>query len=153
MAERQRFRSTIEQARGPGAAVALVPPEFVEALGGFKQKRAFGWLNGNEFTTATFPYKGTGLYVGVPKAARVAAGVDYGDEVELEILLDETPRTVQIPAELAAAFKVEPELATRFERLSFSRKRELADPISEAKKPETRAARLDKALARLRELA
>ena len=132
--------------------MALVPPEFVEALGGLKQKRAFGWLNGNEFMTATFPYKGTGLYVGVPKAARIAAGVDYGDEVELEILLDEAPRTVDVPAELAAAFKVEPDLAAAFEKLSFSRKRELADPISAAKKPETRAARLEKALARLREL-
>ena len=152
MAEKARFRTTIEQARGPGAAVALVPPEFVSALGGFKQKRAFGWLNGDQFMTATFPYKGTGLYVGVPKAARVAAGVDYGDEVELEIMLDEAPRTVQVPPELAAACEAEPELAARFEKLSFSRKRELADPISEAKKPETRAARVDKALARLREL-
>jgi Bacteriocin-protection, YdeI or OmpD-Associated/Domain of unknown function (DUF1905) len=129
-----------------------VPPEFVPALGGFKQKRAFGWLNGDQFMTATFPYKGTGLYVGVPKAARVDAGVDYGDEVELEIMLDEAPRTVQVPPELAAAFEAEPELAARFEKLSFSRKRELADPISEAKKPETRAARVDKAVTRLREL-
>jgi uncharacterized protein YdeI (YjbR/CyaY-like superfamily) len=88
----------------------------------------------------------------VPKAARVAAGVDYGEVVELEIMLDEAPRTVQVPAELAAAFKAEPDLAARFETLSFSRKRELADPISEAKRPETRSARLEKALARLREL-
>jgi hypothetical protein len=152
MAEKQTFKTTIEQARGPGAAVALVPPEFVEALGGLKQRRAYGWLNGNEFMTATFPYKGTRLYVGVPKAARVAAGVDYGDEVELEIMLDEAPRTVQVPPELATALAAEPQLAARFEKLSFSRKRELAEPISEAKKPETRAARLDKALARLREL-
>ena len=67
-------------------------------------------------------------------------------------MLDETPRTVAVPYELAAAFKAEPELAERFEKLSFSRKRELADPISEAKKPETRAARLEKALAKLRNL-
>ena len=100
--------------------------------------------------TATFPYKGEGLWVGVPKAARVAAGLVVGDRCTMELMLDEAPRTVEVPPELAAAFNAEPELAKRFEKMSFSRKRELADPISEAKKPETRAARLEKALARLR---
>jgi hypothetical protein len=115
------------------------------------QKRALGWINGVEFTTATFPYKGQGLWVGVPKAARIAAGLEVGDKCTIELTLDETPRAVAIPDELAAAFKAEPELADRFEKLSFSRKRELADPITEAKRPETREARLRKALARLRD--
>jgi hypothetical protein len=117
-----------------------------------KQKRAFGWVNGVEFMTATFPYKGEGLWVGVPKAARVAAGLSVGDEAELELMLDETPRVVELPAELKAALAAEPDLMARYEKLANSRKRELADPIREAKKPETRAARLDKALARLRAL-
>lgn len=72
--------------------------------------------------TATFPFKGT-LYVGVPKAARVAAGAVLGDVVELELMLDESPRKV-----------------------------ELADPVSEAKRAETREARVEKALTRPREL-
>lgn len=152
MPEKQRFRSTIEQARGPGAAVALVPPEFIPALGGLKQKRVFGWLNGIAFTTATFPYKGEGLYVGVPKAARVEAGVGVGDEADFELMLDETPRKVTLAPELQAAFNAEPELKKRFDALSFSRQRLLADPVSEAKRPETRAARVEKAVAALREL-
>ncbi len=151
VAERHRFRSTIEQARGAGATVALVPPEVVPALGGLKQKRAFGWLNGVEFMTATFPYKGT-LYVGVPKAARVAAGLVLGDEADFELMLDESPRKVELAPELKAAFKSAPDLQKRFGALSFSRQRELADPVSEAKRPETRAARVEKALARLRGL-
>ena len=150
--DKHRFRTTIEQARGPGAAVALVPPAFVPALGGLKQKRVFGWVNGHEFMTATFPYKGTGLYVGVPKAAREAAGVVVGDEVELELMLDETPRKIDLAPELKTAFKKEPELAARFDKLSFSRKRELADPVAEAKRQETRDARVEKALAQLRDL-
>ena len=152
MAEKVRFRTTIEPARGPGATVALVPSEHVPALGGMKQKRAFGWINGIEFMTATFPYKGEGLWVGVPKAARVAAGLNVGDEADVELMLDETPRVIEMPAELKAALDAEPALAARYDGLSNSRKRELADPISEAKKPETRASRVDKALARLREL-
>ena len=45
----------------------------------------------------------------------------------------------------------EPALRERFESLSWTRRRELAEPIAEAKKPETRAARLEKALTALRE--
>jgi hypothetical protein len=152
MAEKVKFETVIEPARGPGATVALIPMEHVPALGGMKQKRAFGWVNGVEFMTSTFPYKGEGLWVGVPKATRVAAGLVVGDRCTMELMLDETPRLVEVPPELAAAFEADPELRAGFDKLSFSRKRELADPISEAKKPETRAARLDKALARLREL-
>jgi hypothetical protein len=150
MADKVRFHTTIEPARGPGATVALVPPEHVPALGGMKQKRVFGWINGHEFMTATFPYKGEGLWVGVPKAARVAAGLSVGDATTLELMLDETPRVIELAPELSAALEAEPELAVRYEKLSNSRKRELADPVREAKRPETRTARVEKALARLR---
>jgi hypothetical protein len=151
MTDKHRFKSLIEQARGPGAAVALVPAEIVPALGGLKQKRALGVLNGIDFTTATFPYKGT-LYVGVPKAARQAAGVDIGDEADFELTLDESPRVVRLHPELKAALEAEPELMERFASLSHSRKRLLAEPVGDAKKPETRALRIDKALVELRKL-
>jgi hypothetical protein len=150
MAKKVRFRSTIEQARGPGATVARVPDEHVAALGGMRQKRAYGWINGIEFMTATFPYKQQGLWVGVPKAARVAAGAVLGDEVELDLMLDEAPRVLQLEPELEAAFGTEPDLRAKFESLSWSRKRLIAEPLAAAKKPETRAARLAKALEELR---
>ena len=76
--------------------------------------------------------------------------MDVGDEVELELTRDDSPRELEIPAELEAAFAAEPALRERFDALSFSRRRDLATPISEAKKVETRAARLEKALAALR---
>jgi bacteriocin resistance YdeI/OmpD-like protein/uncharacterized protein DUF1905 len=149
MAEWHRFKSVVEQARGAGATVALVPAELIPGLGGLKQKRAFGKINGVDFMTATFPYKGT-LYVGVPKAARVAAGLVVGDEADLEVMIDESPRVVELHPELKAALDAEPALRERFESLSHSRKRLLAEPVSGAKKPETRAARIAKALEQLR---
>ena len=86
------------------------------------------------------------------KATREAAGVEIGDEVELTLVRDDSPRTLELAPELEAALTSEPELRQRFDGLSFSRRRELADPIAEAKKPETRQARLEKAMARLRDL-
>jgi hypothetical protein len=144
----QRFRTVIEAATGGGAA-AKIPPDVEAVLGGRKQMRVIGTLNGHPIRTSTMPYRG-GFYVGLHKAAREAAGVGIGDEVELELTRDDSPRVLEIPPELEAAFAAEPALRQRFDALSFSRRRDLAAPIAEAKKPETRAARLEKALAALR---
>jgi hypothetical protein len=146
-----RFRTVIEPATGGGAA-AQIPPDVTAALGGRKQMRITGTLNGHPMRTSTMPYRG-GFYVGLHKAAREAAGVEIGDEVELELTRDDSPRMLELPPELEAAFAAEPVLRERFDGLSFSRRRDLAGPIAEAKKPETRAARLEKALSALRETA
>jgi hypothetical protein len=144
-----RFRTVIEPATGGGAA-AKVPPEVEAALGGKKQIRVTGTLNGHPIRTSTMPYRGA-FFVGLHKAAREEASVEIGDEVELELTRDDSPRVLELPLELEAAFVAEPALRDRFNGLSFSRRRDLAAPISEARKPETRAARLEKALDALRE--
>ena len=148
--DEHRFRSVIEAARG-GGAVALIPPEVTTALGGLKQMRVTGTLNGTPFRSSTMPYRGA-FYLGVHKATREAAGVRIGDEVALTVVRDDSPRVLELAPELEAALAAEPELRKRFDGLSFSRRRELAEPITEAKKPETRAARLERAMTRLRDL-
>jgi len=144
-----RFRSVIEAAVGGGAA-AQIPPDLGAELGGMKQMRVTGSLNGHAIRTSTMPYRG-GFYVGIHKAAREEAGVEIGDAVELELTRDDSPRVLELAPELEAAFAAEPELRAHFDALSFSRRRELADPIADAKKPETRAARLERAVTSLRD--
>jgi hypothetical protein len=146
-----RFSAELEAARA-GGAVVLVPPEVATALGGLKQMRVFGTLNGVDYRSSTMPYGGRGLFMGVHKATREAAGVELGDAVEVEITRDDSPRTLELAPELEAAFAAEPDLRARFDALSFSRRRDLAAPIAEAKRPETRASRLEAALDRLRTL-
>src|SRR5437762_4867013 len=141
VSEPVRFTTTLETARG-GGAVALIPPQHVSALGGLKQMRVTGSINGVAFKSSTMPYRG-GFYLGVHKATREAAGVEVGDPLEIEMARDDSPRVLALPPELEAAFQAEPELGQRFAALSFSRRRELAEPISEAKRPETRARRLE----------
>jgi hypothetical protein len=148
--ERLRFRGVIEAARG-GGAVVLVPPEVGAALGGNKQMRVFGTVNGVEFRSSTMPYRGA-FYMGVHKATREAAGVSIGDEVDVVVTRDDSPRVLEIPPDLETALEAEPDLRARFDRLSFSHRREFADSVAEAKRPETRARRIEATLARLREL-
>lgn len=148
MGETHRFRSVIEAARG-GGGVARVPPDVCQQIGGLKQLRIFGTVNGVPYKSSTMPYRGD-FYMGIHKETREAAGVDIGDEVEIELTRDDSPRILELAPEFEAALAAEPDLRARFDALSFSRRRELADPVREAVKPETRAVRLDRALARLR---
>jgi uncharacterized protein YdeI (YjbR/CyaY-like superfamily) len=95
------------------------------------------------------PYRG-GLYMGVSKAMRAAAGVAIGDEIEVVLTRDTSPRVLEMPRELEEALATEPELRERFEKLSFSHRREYVDSIREAKRPETKARRLEATLDFLR---
>src|SRR5207302_2303975 len=148
MGDAVRFKTVLESARG-GGAVALIPAEFAKPLGGLKQMRVYGTVNGVAFRSSTMPYRG-GFYLDLHSATREAAGIEFGDPIEIEITRDDSPRVLALPEELEAAFKAEPALGERFASLSFTRRRELAEPISEAKRPETRARRLEDALNRLR---
>src|SRR5262249_53214867 len=92
------------------------------------------------FKSSTYPWKGAGLFVGLPRAQREAGGLTVGDEADFEIELDTTAREVVLPPELEAAFEAEPDLRRRFDTLSWSRKRLIFEPLAEAKKPDTRQA-------------
>ena len=69
---------------------------------------------------------------GTPMAERVAEGIDYN------------ARMVSLPADATEALEAMPGLKDFFYSLSFSHKREWAEAISDAKKPETRARRIAK---------
>jgi hypothetical protein len=149
MAEPHRFTAELEQARAGGAMV-LIPKQVADALGGLKQMRVVGTVNGVAYQSSTMPYGGRGLFMGVHKATREAAGITFGEVVDVVISLDERPRVLVMPRELESALTADPQLRLRFDALSFSRRRDLAQPIVEAKRPETRERRLAAALTRLR---
>jgi Domain of unknown function (DUF1905) len=68
-----------------GLAVVDVPAELVAELGGRRQMRVAGTLDGAPFTGSTMLVAGGGLCVGVSRAALRAAGASVGDSVELSI--------------------------------------------------------------------
>ena len=62
----------------------------MQQLGGRKQRRVSGTLNGADFTGSTMLVAGGGFCVGVSKAALKAAGAAVGDEVRV-VLPGEQP--------------------------------------------------------------
>ena len=88
MSDLQRCRATIRrwkpEATG-GLAVADLPPEVAVALGGLKQQRVVGAINGAAFASNVMPAGGGVLALSVNKAMMAAAAASVGEEVELEI--------------------------------------------------------------------
>ena len=72
-----------------------------------------------------------------------------GDVIEVDVVVDTAPRIVVEPKDLTAALRRDPGARAAYDRLSNSRRRELVRSIESAKRPETRARRVDLVVSRL----
>jgi len=143
-----KFRSYVEP---PEPMRGLeVPPEVVEALGGGKRPAVIITINGHSWKSRVAMMRGREL-LGLSNANRKAAGVATGDEAEVEVEIAAEPRVVAEPADFARALDADPVARAAYDRLSYSRKREHVLAIESAKKTETRARLIEKALAMLRD--
>jgi hypothetical protein len=86
MPDRVTIRRWNPSATG-GLAVADLPDDVIAALGGLKQRRVGGTINGAPFTSSVMPGGGGRLCLSVSKAMMQAAGASVGDEVEVEVEL------------------------------------------------------------------
>jgi uncharacterized protein YdeI (YjbR/CyaY-like superfamily) len=89
--------------------------------------------------------------LGVSNDVRRAAGVEAGQEVDIDLELDTEPREIAVPPDLTAALAADDAARHAFDALSYSNKRRIVEPIEGAKAPETRQRRIDKSVEALRE--
>jgi len=144
-----RFWATLESS-GKSATGIEVPAEVVEALGSGRKPPVRITL-GTHAYRSTVASRGGRYLVGVSAENRALAGVAAGDALDVEIELDTAPREVVVPADLATALAGDVDARRFFDGLSFSQKQWYVIPIEQAKKPETRRRRVEKALTMLRE--
>ena len=110
-----------------------------------------GTVNGAAFRGRLMVYGGV-TYLGFRKEIRDAAGgIEPGDRVAVVIERDDAPREVEVPEALASALAGDAEARGAFESLPFTHRKEYASWIAEAKREDTRARRVERALAMLRE--
>ena len=140
-----RFSTTIEL-HGKTATGMVVPPEVVEALGGGKKPAVTVTVGGHTYRTSIASMGGRYL---IPLSAerRAAAGVGAGDQVDVDVELDSEPRTVEVPADLAAALDREPAARARFDALPYSHQLRHVLAVEGAKTEATRARRIGAAMA------
>ena len=144
-----RFRTTILQS-GKTAMGFEVPASAVEALGAGKRPPVTVTINGYTYRN-TIAVMGGAYMIGVSTDHRGPANVAAGDEVEVELALDTAPREVTVPTELAAALDADAAAKATFEKLSYSNKSWHALQVTGTNNPETRARRIEKSVAALRE--
>lgn len=145
----QQFRAVIE-AHGKTATGIEVPAEVVEALGPSRRPKVRATVAGHTYRSSVASMGGRFL-LGVSAEVRRAANVAAGDEVDVALELDEEIREVVVPDDFAEALAAVPAAQAFFDGLSYSQRRWFVLGIEEAKKPETRVRRIDKAVARLAE--
>ena len=109
---------------------------------------------------ATFdgePYKGSIANMGdgpcllILKAIREKIGKQEGDTVSVTVELDTAPRKVELPKEISAILSKNKPEKDYFNSLAFSHQKEYVKWITDAKREETKLARLEKMLTMLRE--
>ena len=141
------FRTTVELG-GKTATGLQVPDDVVEALGSGKRPPVTVTVGGYTYRTTVAPMGGA-FWVPLAAEHREAAGVAAGQEVDVRIELDSAPREIPLPDDLAAALD---DTARRtYDSLAYSHQKEWVRWVEEAKKPETRATRIEKTAASLRE--
>ncbi len=141
--------TTTLQARGPAAAIVLSPEQLASIAGTAKSPPVRVTVNGATFEGRVGSMGGESL-IGFNRAVREALGVAAGDIIDAEIVVDGEDRAIDIPAALTAALATDKKAKTAFDALAPSRRKEIARQIAEAKKPQTAADRLARALEQLR---
>ncbi len=130
------------------ATYVIIPLDAPEAFGKRGRVAVRGTINGVAYRSSIFPYAGVTFLI-VNAHLRAAAGVKRGDEVDIVMARDDEPRTIETPADLAAALQANAAAQAAWDRLSYTHRREHVQAIEEAKKPETRQRRIEKAIVML----
>lgn len=139
---------TIARLDGKAAVGIPVAEEVVTSLGAGRRVPITVTVNGHTYRSSVAPYRGE-FMIAFSAENRAAAGVAPNDPITVTIELDDQPRTVDVPADLRAAIDSSPVATASWEALSFSNQKAHVLAVEGAKTPETRARRIDRALAAL----
>lgn len=81
-----KFEGAIQFWKGKsGLAVAYVPDKDISALGGLKQRRVRGMINGVEYLSNVWPAGSGRIALSVSQKMMKSAGIDVGDTAQFEL--------------------------------------------------------------------
>ncbi|HEV7763968.1 MAG TPA: YdeI/OmpD-associated family protein [Thermoanaerobaculia bacterium] len=102
-------------------------------------------LNGYTYRSTIMLMEGI-CAIPLRRSNREAAGLEGGETLDVRLDLDTEKREVSLPADFRKALKAAPPAWDRWQELSFSHQREWVEALADAKKPETRARRMENAM-------
>ena len=137
--------------RGPKGAWTFLPIPFdvAQAFGSRARVAVAGTINNFPFRNSLMP-EGDGTHsMVVSKALQAGARASAGDLVAVVMDIDRAERKVELQEEFRKALTRAPAARKFFGQLSYSRQKEFTDWIADAKRSETKSARVGKSIARL----
>jgi hypothetical protein len=149
MSTQKRFRVVLDKDDKSEATGIAIPFDVEKVFGTRARVPVRGTINGFPFRSSIFPMGGGCHFMAVNKATREGAKAKAGDTISVQMERDEEPRVITPPQDFARALKASKQAQAAWEKLSYTHQKEHAKAIEEAKKPETRARRIEKAIAQL----
>jgi hypothetical protein len=146
--KKYKFKAKIESESGGGACI-LFPYDTEKEFGTRGKVPVQATFNGVPYAGSLIKYGRPQHMLGILKGIREQIGKQPGDTIDVELWKDEAPRVLEVPTAFQTAMKKEGVLAT-FEKLSYTHRKEYCRWITEAKREETRFARLSKSIAMLK---
>lgn len=144
-----RFRGVL-LLNGKTATGIEVPADVVAALGPAKRLAVRVTIGAYSYRSTVAPMGGA-FMLPVSAEHRRGAGIAAGDEIVVDLELDDEPREVTVPPDLADALEGEAQAKRFFDGLAYTHRKEYVRWIEEAKRAETRERRIVKAVGMLRE--
>jgi bifunctional DNA-binding transcriptional regulator/antitoxin component of YhaV-PrlF toxin-antitoxin module len=132
-------------------AAIEIPSENLAELGGNKRAPLKVTVNGYTYQSTAAVMDGKCLVV-FPTKDREASGVASGDTLEVTLELDAGYRNVDVPAELQEALRSNG-LSGVFAELAYSKRKEYARQVAEAKAEDTKARRITNIINALKDIA
>ena len=136
------FRATLRQV-GPLYAVE-VPAPVVQALGSAKKIPVIVRYLGDAHASTVTPARGGRGRLFLRVAVFRPRGLGVGDELEIALTVDRSPRVLAVPPDLQRALRFRPAALAGWENAAPSTRRVVVEHIAEARAPATRDRRIEK---------
>lgn len=143
----QTTYDTVVLGFGNHAAIEI-PTKNLNEIGGNKRAPLKITVNDYTYQSTATGMDGKCLVV-FPTREREATGVSAGDAITVTLALDDGYRKVDIPSGLSSALKSN-QLDKTFHDLTYSRRKEFARQVADAKTEETRIRRINKIISALK---
>src|SRR5256714_8073325 len=143
------FRVLLDKHESSEATGIKIPFDVQKVFGSRARVPVCGTINGFPSRSSVFPMGGGCHFMAVNKETRAGAKAKAGDTITIIMQRDDEPRIITPPPDFARALKANKTAQAAWDKLSYTHKKEIALAIEDAKKPETRARRIEKAITEL----
>lgn len=137
----QNFRTTLWAGGGNNVGI-VVPESVVTSLDHGKRVPVVVTVDDDHTFRSSIVSMGGQFLISFNAATRAATGRGAGDEVEVTVEVDDQPRTIEPPPELAAALADDETASRAWSALSYSNQRRHAEAVAGAKTDATRERRI-----------